>query len=1279
MAFLSTRRLRLAVISPNGAVARGVSRKWIARLGGLLLALASTGAAAEPGLLFRASGDRDAVAEVAGGDPIPNFLENVSVVADGRSGGAFRQEDDGAVAWNAPGNIYAQRGTVSFFWRPRTPATASPFVIFRVGFAAHSSFDMAFLRIDWNGHGFDAFVTDANLSRIKVSFRADRIPPPDSWTHVAVGWDEAQGLRLFVDGMEVARNTQTADLDSGLDQLGLAGRALSPHQVHSRYNFTRGSDVDELRVYDRLLGASDVAALSRNGPPPAVVAQDPSIDRPGWLHRYGWEGRSPPGLTAPSTRIRKVEFADARDQKEWMWKGVDGIPETTWPGVYNRSRLPGRDDHFVLPDWNVYVEGGKNYDLEVPAAERFNRLEIRGAAWGVLSYAADGAAFRDLAKRPQGPVRTVMALEPHNGGRLRFANAAQETPIQEIWAYDVEPGAEPQGRPVLSYTVRSGVGLASDALAPLRRYIAGRFPQAERSTVVALPAGAPRDAAPERPAGRSAPIVHVLVPSRFDASAAGRPVSRSWNYSWQNFHSGLDGIAIDIPAMKVTPAADGLVPLNLRIKDPIWPGRDMIDVSFSVKPGEARTVWLDLRDRILTDDSLWISLASGSPDFDARSIDGLAIRMVFKPRNEAMVEHVADRFNQVKDNWSFLVEARPATLRAGLYRRLNTDISDLLRVAPDHELGRLYWQEISYGTQDGPPFEQPRPPEGVPLWAFRQLEDLKLVGRFVNWWIDERQVPYGDFGGGISDDTDLVSQWPGLALMGVAPDKIRTSLNTLADAVYKNGMIVNGLGAIATDELHAYEEGLNSDATALYLNWGDPLRVERLMATTKALDQIVTRNPAGHRHFSTNWYGAHEAHREGPWEWQKLYSFTVMHGPILLGVYNGSPPARSLVTETIDGLLAHGKQDAGGRWSFPNEINWRTDAERVGDTGGTASALQSAWAAWRWSGDERYLRPILSGASKSGPGSMAELNENLIDVLGRRADWGAALTAAAPKGGAFAQYAAWLTTGDKTWLERLHARAIQDKSQRMYMVTEGHWWTDRVEQPSEILQRERLGGVALKRNWTYPGHTVSWRFAEPDGAEQVALLVRSGAQDRFQVTGFNVSDRPQSAVMTTWGVAAGRWRMTAGPDADGDGRPDTVASTKEVVLERSASIDVSFPPKASTAMEFVLLEPGSAPEGRPDLAIGSHDLRVTPGGVEVVVHSLGAKPAAGGSLILEDSAGAVLARMPIPTLAAPADLTPKTWRTRLKAPGGKMLSGARVRVALGEPEVTLANNNVVIP
>lgn len=98
----------------------------------------------------------------------------------------------------------------------------------------------------------------------------------------------------------------------------------------------------------------------------------------------------------------------------------------------------------------------------------------------------------------------------------------------------------------------------------------------------------------------------------------------------------------------------------------------------------------------------------------------------------------------------------------------------------------------------------------------------------MNGWSCTPPVPgsiaYGDFGGGISDDSDLTQQWPGLALMGVQPDKLNASLTALSDAVYRNGMFSNGLSTIETDELHAYEEGINTNSAMLYLNWGDRSR-----------------------------------------------------------------------------------------------------------------------------------------------------------------------------------------------------------------------------------------------------------------------------------------------------------------------------------------------------------------------------------------------------------------------------------------------------------------------
>ena len=1259
----------------------------------LLLAAAATGvisgparAADETGLLFHLSADVALTADYARGDPVPNFADKAVIVPTGVRGGAMQAGDDVVLSWKAPGNIYAQRGTLSFFWRSRYPVGVAPFPIFRVGYADHTSWDMAWLRIDYNGHGFDAFVTDDNLARTRVSFTLPGKLSPDAWTHLAFTWDETEGVRLYVDGKLAARKDAVAVYDSGLDQFGVSSRTVSPHQVQSRYNFDRGGDYDELRIYDHALDEAGIAALSRNEAPsaPAVSPRDlaNAQTRDEWWLRYGWnrKGDAPIALTEPVTRIRKVEFADAKDIKEWMWKATDGIAETTWPGVYNRSRLPGRNDYFQLPDWNVYVDGGKALTLTLPD-EPWNHLEIQGAAYGDLTYAPKpGEAATKLAARPKDQERTFNSFsEPRTGGVLTFTNIAQETPIQEIAAYDVTAGAEPKGTTKLSYTIRANVAPDFPDLDGLNTFIQGRYPVDERSTVVALPDGAPTRKRPAATAPNM-PLVHILIPFEFGASPAAEPLYRSWGYGWENMHDALDGVAIDIPALKVKPTHGEVFPLNIQVKDPIWPERNLMDVTVSVKPGEARTVWLDTRDRILPNKSLYLTIAGAGQDFDAAALDGAKIRLVFKDRQAGLVEHVADRLNQVKDNWGFLVEEHTASKREKLFARAAIDAEDLLRVDPENRLAREYWADMTYNSQGALPFTQPVPPVGEPLWAFRQLEDLKLVRHFVNWWIDNRQADFGDFGGGISDDTDLLEQWPGLALMGVDPDKIRASHTRLADAAYKNNMFTNGLSTIELDELHSYEDGINSNSEAMYLGWGDPKVVERLMTTVKAYDRIIKPNAAGHLHFITSWFSGTKIYSEGPWEWSKDYSYLLLHPGLLMGQFNADPTARRIVLGLADGLVAHGRQAADGTWSFPEEINWRTDADR-GVLPTNAPTSQILWAAWRWTGDAKYLRPMFSTAGATTTRRSSELNENVLDALGKRDTWGAEAVkrAQAGKADAFERYTAWQVTGDKHFLEQLYGDEIRTATQRMYMMTDGHWWSDRVEVPSENLQRSRLGGVALKRNWIWPGATVSWRFADPEGAEQVAILVPGATPSHFKVIAYNTSDQPLKATMTGWNVTAGDWKMVSGLDTRGADKADTGVETRTVPLERSGSVEVAFAPKQTTVLEFDLQTAAAPVEGRPDLGIGVDDVTLKGRALQVTVHSLGAVDAPAGTLSVTDALGTTVASAPVPALKAPKDLLPKTTTVKLTLPAGFVTRGASVRVALPGKEITQLNNVVRLP
>jgi len=312
----------------------------------LLGAAPAPTASPEPGLLFYLSGEHGLTADLAaGGDPRPNFAHDVRVIAGGAKGQGLECGHSQLLSYWAPGNMYAQRGTLSFFWRSREPVGPTPFPIFRVGYGDHSSWDMVWLRIDYNGRGFDAFVTDASLARTRVSYPMPAFPAPDRWVHLALSWDENRGIRFYVDGKLVAKQDGVAVFDAALDQFGPHSRIISPYQVQSAYNFVRGGDLDELRVYDRMLTDDNLSTLAGGAGLSQVPPLTRTLDQPEWRDewwvRNGWNrpGDVPPALEAPVVGIRKVEIHDAWDIKRWWWKGTTPPATSAWASC-RRPPLP---------------------------------------------------------------------------------------------------------------------------------------------------------------------------------------------------------------------------------------------------------------------------------------------------------------------------------------------------------------------------------------------------------------------------------------------------------------------------------------------------------------------------------------------------------------------------------------------------------------------------------------------------------------------------------------------------------------------------------------------------------------------------------------------------------------------------------------------------------------------------------------------------------------------------------------------------------------------------
>lgn len=1181
-------------------------------------------------LLFYQSCDHTLQADVHRGNGQPNFVAEITQIHDGAKGNAFHCGDSQLLSYWAPGNIYAQRGTFSFYWRSGQELTDVEFPIWRVAYADHSSWDMVWMRIDYNGSGFDAFVTDNGLSRLRLSYKDAKGLDPNHWYHIVFTWDENIGVALWVDDKKVGEKRQRCVLDTGLDQMGPHSRIISPYQVQTAYNCVRGGDIDELRIYSTSIF-------------PEAEASNQRLKTEAWLHRYGFDNATKAPLldAETTTTVRKVQIQKAYDEKRWYWKGCDGISETTWPGVYNRSRLAGRFDYIQLPDWDCYSTSGKRVRFIMPE-EPWNQIEVTGSAFGSLAVSADtlGTDARPAGSITQGAHHSVVRLpEAVEGQTLVFTNVLQEEPIQELDAYYVHAGDAPEGICRLSYTVSAFQNFNHPRLLSLEQWIDSRYPAEERQKLLALPENrnpnktsftgttplkGTLEVAESEMAGNGSselPLFHVIIPndvrdlSDYQApSLSGNKartgdtglatITRSLNYSWRYMQGGLDGIELSLPALQSAQPEEP-IQLNLRIKDPLWPMRDMMDFTCCVLPNHPYSLWLDLRDRILPNDKpLYFTLALSDPSISLEQLSDLAIQLVFKPLDEAREEHVTDRMTQIIDSHAQLVEEGTSTRKLNKYLQLEQDMEDLLRVAPDHQLARKYWYQYN-NEQVAPAFTLPTAPEGVPQWALLQLEVLREYRELIEWYIDKRQIENGEFGGGLSDDTDLGNLFPGLILNGCIPEKATESLHRMLEAIYDQGLLTRGVSSLMTDGLHTYEEGGNTIVQCNLAEQGNPLQVERMMETARTVrDWLLGHNEKGHLHFRSDYFSADRIADRGTWTWSSPRQFLHLAPACMLGELYGNQEARRYVIEFVESLLAHSSTEANGEVKMPVEINYLTDDVRRWGTYFSSSLL---WYCYLWTGEQRYLDPLLTTSTHkfyTQPISTDDVAEQCIQLL----------------------------------------HAISD---RRFMMREGSVWIDRVYFNCDDIQRQRLGGITLNRGSNFvPGNAVSWHFADPELAQQVAILIPVASRDKMEVIFWNTANHPIEVDMIGMEVLGGTWQING----------------KTKTWGRNQALRLTIPARQEYHLEMKLQGPGEDYNNRPDLAIGTEDISLSKNrrSLQVKLHNLGAKAAPATQVILLDSAGNRVAEATSEEMVSPQDLTPSTQVVTLTLPKKMKLDGYRI-------------------
>jgi len=1231
-----------------------------------------------PHQTFYVSFDKGLKADYAAGQAEPLAQGYALTNTPGHAGAALtydgRNVRHARVCYDAPGNLHPSRGACSLWFKPDSDEDGRPYcrpVLLGVSTTVEGYWGCLMY---W-GPRFITGKTPVDrcyASLFEGSHGLHMISCPiegrwrkGEWRHLAWVWDSRMGMKMYDNGQLVASQWglehgwhEVPDCPARHFSFGMFGRDF-------RGGGEPGYAMDEARVFDAALSAETVLALCQDKfDAPIRLEPIPEEATTRARERMGWTGADREALAPvavakgepPRTGIRVAAIDESLDARRPLSHLSDGLPTSGWPHpTYGSS------------------ESGREVDLLVREPGRFNRIELD------VFHAFKGRFVKASLSDPVPPRADVEVPPDRMGWRASFGQTVtartlrlqrEEGRLAEVRLWEVLATGQPLALKETGRRIFAPVGPI--ATQPIHRSLAGR---AARQSLAEAPAGwrlsEGSSGLPPQPLA-----LQGLTPAFFISDEIVKDLAAGAVTFGLGFAS--------VPSESV---------IRLELRDPIWPARRLFQGDFRLDgEGEGQTaIAVDLPDFFVAgrtgnepfpekggEVSAWQArqplrlMAVLTPSRDM-TLTHFTLTVHETDREAAIVEHDRTQLPCIREGYADSSEARAYGWHPMAYEKLFYPLTDFHRREPERPEIKAIATRIGMRKD---PLKPTMPPatSGVPRWASLQLALLKRCRALCHYWIRERELPNGEVGGGLGDDTDFKDDWVNLALISDDDGKIAASIRRLADTAWTRDGMDRGFQLYMRDALHAVEEGASLQPHLLYLFPGDPVGVERSMQMCQHLDDWMGRTPTGKLHFKS-WYVGGKGHIRTDFTYGEDRAacglFLIM--PSQYVWHSGHPVVANRIREWCDAWLSYlDEKDAKGEpLGLPSAVRWKT-GELVGkrlrlELGHQMpdNMLVPFICAYQHTGDERYLTLHRLGAQwlmKAKPpqfgdwaAQLARLGNDEDRALLRQIALKAAFKDVADVDSIqrdpstvrwqfIPQYLAWQLTGDKRYLEVSLACALSFLDEQMPALTWALPSTDRIPQPRETLDRMYLGGLATLRPGhgpPYPEHAVSYKGL----GESVAALVTANQPGHVAILFFNADSSPREITLRFWQIPRGRFVLSQGTDRDGDDRiDDAAAPAQELVLQRGDPIRVALPPRVGYVLDLRLIEALPTPGPRPDLAISRAEVKTdrNAGHASIVVHNLGLAPAKNVVVRLVDArTGALMAEQTVPALEAPLDLRPR--------------------------------------
>ena len=247
---------------------------------------------------------------------------------------------------------------------------------------------------------------------------------------------------------------------------------------------------------------------------------------------------------------------------------------------------------------------------------------------------------------------------------------------------------------------------------------------------------------------------------------------------------------------------------------------------------------------------------------------------------------------------------------------------------PQNRIARMYLGETIPWTKAYPIVP------GAPEWAVLQREQLDRLTDIIVWWIDHRQKPDAQFGGGWGDDCEMWRWWSSV-LLGFDHPKIREAQLKFSRAAVDRPHLVGGFNTEITDVEHAAEDTTDNLVPLIALEPDNP-RWEKwaLKLGDFTRDVWTGRNERGQLQFKSFFFSATATSPAPARALDVIADIGALHPALLAWQKTGDAKIGAVLTDWLDTWVDATARAENGKPAgiLPASIRW-PDGQAAGADG----------------------------------------------------------------------------------------------------------------------------------------------------------------------------------------------------------------------------------------------------------------------------------------------------------------------------------------------------------